>query len=90
MFILRHRSLCFKTGFIMNIEQIRYFFAKHGFNVSTRLADKFGMQVNHVRLFFIYASFITLGIPFILYLIMAFMLRVKDFFYQKRPSVFDL
>ncbi len=74
----------------MNIEQIKYFFAKHGFNVSTRVADKFGMQVSNVRLFFIYASFATLGISFIAYLIMAFALRIKDFFYQKRPSVFDL
>ncbi len=72
------------------MEQVRYFFAKYGFNVSTRLADKFGIQVSNVRLFFIYASFATLGISFIFYLIMAFALRVKDFFFQKRPSVFDL
>ncbi len=90
MFILRHWTLHLKTRDTMNIEQIRYFFAKHGFNVSTRLADKFGMQVNQVRLFFIYASFFTLGIPFLFYLILAFTLRIKDFFYQKRPSVFDL
>ncbi len=74
----------------MNIEQIRYFFAKHGFNVSTRVADKFGIRVSQVRLFFIYASFITLGASFIVYLFLAFALKIKDFFYQKRPSVFDL
>jgi len=74
----------------MNIEQIKYFFARHGFNVSTRVADKFGIQVSNVRLFFIYTSFATLGISFILYIIMAFALQIKDFFYQKRPSVFDL
>jgi len=74
----------------MNLEKSRYFFVKHGFHVSTRLADKFGIQVNHVRLFFIYASFVTLGISFLLYILMAFALRIKDFFFQKRPSVFDL
>jgi len=74
----------------MKLENVKYYFVKNGFSVSTRISDKFGIQVNHVRLFFIYASFATLGISFILYLIMAFMLRVKDFFYQKRPSVFDL
>jgi hypothetical protein len=72
------------------MEKTKYFFVKNGFNVSTRLADKFGIQVKNVRLFFIYASFATLGVSFILYLILAFALRVKDFFYQKRPSVFDL
>jgi len=74
----------------MKLEKIRYYFVKHGFNVSTRLADKFGMQVSHVRLFFIYASFVTLGVSFLVYLLLAFALRIKDFFYQKRPSVFDL
>ena len=74
----------------MNREKTKYFFVKNGFNVSTRMADKFGVQVNHVRLFFIYASFATLGISFVLYLMLAFALRIKDFFYQKRPSVFDL
>jgi hypothetical protein len=74
----------------MNIEQIKYFFAKHGFNVSTRISDKIGIQVGNVRLFFIYVSFATLGLSFILYIMMAFALRIKDFFFQKRPSVFDL
>ncbi len=74
----------------MTIESIKYFFARHGFNVSTRLADKFGIQVRNIRLFFIYASFATLGISFIVYIMIAFGLRIKDFFFQKRPSVFDL
>jgi len=74
----------------MNWEKTKYFFIKNGFNVSSRFADKFGIQVKHIRLFFIYASFATLGISFILYLMLAFALRIKDFFYQKRPSVFDL
>ncbi len=74
----------------MTIEQIRYYFAKHGFDVSSRFADKLGIPVNNVRLFFIYASFITLGFSFLVYLFLAFALRIKDFFYQKRPSVFDL
>jgi len=74
----------------MNLEKIRYFFVKHGFNVSTRLADKSGIPVANVRLFFIYASFITIGISFIFYLLLAFVLKIKDLFYKKRPSVFDL
>ena len=72
------------------MESIKYFFVKHGFNVSSRLADKFGIQVKNVRLFFIYASFATLGVSFIVYLMLAFALKIKDFFFQKRPSVFDL
>jgi len=72
------------------IYKIRYFFEKHGFYVSSRLADKIGMRAKSVRLFFIYASFATLGIGFAIYLTLAFWLKLKDLVYTKRSSVFDL
>ena len=72
------------------ISDIRYYLEKHGFYVSTRLADKLGMRAKNVRLFFIYASFFTMGVGFIVYLILAFWLKLKDLIYTKRTSVFDL
>jgi phage shock protein PspC (stress-responsive transcriptional regulator) len=72
------------------IQSIRYFFEKRGFAVSSRLADKLGMSVTNVRLFFIYSSFVTLGFWFGVYLTLAFILRLKDMIYTKRSSVFDL
>ncbi|MDT0688562.1 PspC domain-containing protein [Salegentibacter sp. F188] len=72
------------------ISNTRYFFERHGFYVSSRLADKIGMRAKSVRLFFIYASFFTVGIGFVLYLILAFWLKLKDLVYTKRTSVFDL
>ncbi|HSP13021.1 PspC domain-containing protein [Salegentibacter sp.] len=72
------------------IYKIRYYFERHGFYVSSRLADKIGMRAKSVRLFFIYTSFFTLGIGFIVYLTLAFWLKLKDLVYTKRSSVFDL
>ncbi|GGE20850.1 PspC domain-containing protein [Psychroflexus salis] len=72
------------------IQNIRYFFERHGFYVSTRLADRLGMKVKSVRLFFIYVSFATFGFGFGLYLTIAFWLKLKDLIYTKRTSVFDL
>ena len=70
--------------------RLRHFFEKHGFAVSTRLAETLGMKAKSVRLFFIYASFTTvLGGP-LLYLTIAFWLKMKDMIYTKRSSVFDL
>lgn len=69
---------------------IRHYFEKNGFYVSSRLADRLGMRAKNVRLFFIYLSFATLGAGFALYLTMAFWLKLKDFVYTKRTSVFDL
>ena len=48
------------------------------------------MRASVVRLFFIYFSFATLGAGFVLYLILAFLLKFKDMIYSKRTSVFDL
>lgn len=72
------------------MSSMRHFFEKYGFAVSTRLADFLGMKVKSVRLFFIYASFTTVVGGFILYLTLAFWLKLKDMVYTKRTSVFDL
>ena len=72
------------------VYNIRHYFEKHGFYVSSRLADRFGIRAKNVRLFFIYMSFATLGIGFALYLCSAFLLKLKDKIYTKRTSVFDL
>ena len=72
------------------IVSLRHFFEKHGFAVSSRFADKLGIDVSNVRIFFIYISFITLGFSFGIYLTLAFLLRLKDLVYTKRKSVFDL
>lgn len=72
------------------VDSIRYFFERNGFDVSSRLGDRLGMRVVNVRLFFIYFSFVTVGLSFGLYLILAFVLKLKDKVYTKRTSVFDL
>ena len=64
----------------------RIFLEKNGFNVATRLAERLGLRVKYVRLFF---SFI-LGAGFGLYFAFAFLLKIKDLIRRKRNSVFDL
>ncbi len=73
---------------IMN--RLKFFFEKHGFHVSSRLADALGMRASSVRLFFIYLSFVTVGLWFAVYLILAFWMRLKDLIRAKRSSVFDI
>ena len=70
--------------------KLKFFLEKHGFHVSSRVADKLGMRANSVRLFFIYISFVTVGLGFGVYLILAFWIRLKDLIRAKRTSVFDL
>ena len=70
--------------------KLKYFAEKHGFHVSSRLADTLGMRANSVRMFFIYISFVTAGLWFGVYLTLAFWIRLKDLVRAKRTSVFDL
>ena len=72
------------------VNSVRHFFERHGYHVSSRLADRLGMRATNVRLFFIYTSFVTAGLSFGFYLTLAFLLRLKDMIYTKRSSVFDL
>lgn len=78
-----------KKSFEM-VHNLMHFFEKHGFFVASRLADRLGMRATNVRLFFIYISFITVGLGFGFYLTLAFLLKLKDLIKAKRSSVFDL
>ncbi len=72
------------------ITDIRHRVEKEWFGVLTRMGTKLGIPVSKLRVFFIYSTFATAGIFFLIYLFLAFMLWVKDIFVTRRPNVFDL
>ena len=71
-------------------EKLRAFFETRGFEVCSRLGDRMGIKASRVRLFFIYASFMTMGSPLIAYFALAFVIEIKDYIHSRRTSVFDL
>jgi len=71
-------------------ENLRAFFETRGFEVCSRMGDRIGVKASRVRLFFIYASFMTLGSPLIAYFALAFLMEIKDYINSRRTSVFDL
>lgn len=73
------------------IKKIHDFFEKQAFGVCEWWGEKLGLKTHKIRLFFIYVSFITLGSPILIYLIMAFVLEHKYFFkWKKRNTVWDI
>lgn len=74
----------------MSLTSIRYFFERNGFGVFARLADRLGMRAKNVRIYFIYVTFLSVGLSFGIYLTLAFLMKLKDLIYTKRSSVFDL
>lgn len=77
----------------MNLfQKITLFFELRSFGVSAWFARKIRVDVSRVRLFFIYLSFIGLGSPVILYLMMAWILEHKHIFkfQRKRKTIWEL
>lgn len=72
------------------LENIRHRFEREWFGVLTRFGTRLGIPVTKLRVFFIYSTFATAGFFFLFYLLLAFLLWVKDIFIVRRPGVFDL
>ena len=59
------------------------------FGVCSYTGEKLHMPSSKIRLFFIYSSFFTAGSPVIIYLSLAFLLKLKDYIKGKRSPVWD-
>lgn len=60
------------------------------YGVCSYLGRKLSMPSKRVRLFFIYTSFIALGSPIIIYLILTFVLNLRYMINNKRNPVWDI
>ena len=72
------------------IAKIQAYFERQAFGVCSWWGNKLGISTSRIRLFFIYISFLTLGSPLLIYLIMAFILEHKDVLKPKRNRIWDL
>ncbi len=72
------------------VQHVRNYFEKQAFGVCSAIGEKLQMRTSVIRLFFIYASFLTIGSPLIVYMILAFWLKMKSYVRNKRTSVWDL
>jgi len=64
-------------------------FKKQFFGVSAWWGTKIGVSPSIIRLFFIYVAFVN-SLTILIYLIMVFILKIRNHFKYKRKSVFDL
>ena len=75
----------------MNLVQaIKDYFEQQAFGVCTWLGEKMKMKSSVIRLSFIYVSFLTVGSPLIIYMVLAFWLKLKGYVGSRRTSVWDL
>lgn len=67
------------------IDKLQFF----SFGVCARLGEILGISSSSIRLFFIYASFITFGSPVIVYLSLAFVMNLRKYL-RRRSSVWEI
>jgi phage shock protein PspC (stress-responsive transcriptional regulator) len=70
------------------ISKIQFFFERNAFGVCNAMGETFGIATSNIRLFFIYASFLTLGSPLLIYLALAFIMNIRKHV-RKRNPVWD-
>ncbi|HLT08580.1 MAG TPA: hypothetical protein VK014_13705 [Cyclobacteriaceae bacterium] len=72
------------------MEKLKLYFQDSAFGVCSRLGEKLNFPIDSIRLFFIYASFVTLGSPVIIYVTLAMMMKVRKFLRRmNNPVLFD-
>ncbi|MFT4678045.1 MAG: phage shock protein C [Litorivivens sp.] len=92
MSILHDRSEIIKKTKLSMIDRIKDFFERQTFGVCDWWGRRLGIKATKIRLAFIYLSFITLGSPLLIYLMMAFILENKEYFKsaRRRKTVWEI
>lgn len=71
-------------------QRIITYFEQQSYGVCTYLAERLGMSINKIRLFFIYSSFLAVGFPIIFYMLAAFVLDVRHYIKKIRWRIWDI
>ncbi|MFY8166836.1 MAG: PspC domain-containing protein [Sediminibacterium sp.] len=58
---------------------MRNFVELHAFGVCSAMGERLGIASTKIRMWFIYISFLTLGSPVVVYMILAFWIRIKKY-----------
>lgn len=61
------------------MNKLRQFIEWQAFGVCSAIGEKLGIATSRIRMWFIYISFLTVGSPVIVYMIMAFWLNIKKY-----------
>lgn len=58
----------------------------NAFGVCSAIGDKIGISTSRIRTWFIYVSFLTMGSPIILYMVLAFWMNMKKYILSARRN----
>jgi len=68
-----------KTFYFSTMNKLKTFIEWQAFGVCSAMGEKLGIATSRIRMWFIYVSFITMGSPIIIYMIIAFLMNLKRY-----------
>jgi len=61
------------------MNKFKNFIEWHAFGVCAAIGERLGIATSRIRMWFIYISFLTMGSPIIIYMIIAFWMNMKKY-----------
>lgn len=71
------------------MRKIQYFFEEQAFGVCTRLGEILSISTSSIRLFFIYASFLTFGSPLLVYMGLVFIMNLRRHLRKRNNPIWN-
>jgi len=68
------------------MNKVREFLEMNAFGVCTAIGEKLGIATSRIRMWFIYISFLTMGSPLIIYMVLAFWMNIKEYILNARRN----
>jgi len=61
------------------VNRIKTFIEWQAFGVCSAIGERLGIATSRIRMWFIYISFLTVGSPIVVYMIIAFWMNIKKY-----------
>ena len=68
------------------MNKLKNFIEWQAFGVCAAIGEKLGIATSRIRMWFIYISFLTMGSPIIIYMVIAFWLNMKKYMNAARRN----
>jgi phage shock protein PspC (stress-responsive transcriptional regulator) len=68
------------------MNRLKNFIEWHAFGVCTAIGEKLGIATSRIRMWFMYISFLTMGSPIIIYMVIAFWMNMKKYMKAARRN----
>ncbi|HMR47121.1 MAG TPA: PspC domain-containing protein [Bacteroidia bacterium] len=72
------------------MDSIKNFFEKQAFGICEYWGERLKIRSSVIRLFFIYLSFLTIGSPVVVYMVLGFWMNLRKLIHRQRGGVWDL